>query len=146
MTKTNELYDLAEDRGYAVYDCRFDTGLKGVSVPLTGGGCAIGLNRANSQAEEREVLAHELGHCETWAFYEGDGTALQRGKLEARADRWAIEHLTPPEELRRALDEGCREPWELAERFGVTEEFIRRAWDHYTNICGMQLNEEEAGC
>lgn len=35
--------------------------------------------------------------------------------------------LLPRAELERAVAEGCTEVWELAERFDLTEDFIRRA-------------------
>ena len=43
----------------------------------------------------------------------------------ARRDLEYLESVL--EELERAVKEGCTEVWELAERFGLTEDFIRRA-------------------
>ena len=50
-----------------------------------------------------------------------------RERHEYRADKWAVHALLPRQELERAVKEGCTEVWELAERFGLTEDFIRRA-------------------
>lgn len=53
--------------------------------------------------------------------------ATCRERHEYRADKWAVHALLPRQELERAVKEGCTEVWELAERFGLTEDFIRRA-------------------
>ena len=37
------------------------------------------------------------------------------------------------EELDNAIAEGCTEVWELADRFGVTEEFIRKTVCYYVH-------------
>ena len=50
-----------------------------------------------------------------------------RQRHENRANKWAIQALIPVEKLDDAIAEGCTEVWELAERFQVTEDFIRRA-------------------
>ncbi len=78
-------------------------------------------------AEGAVHLAHEMGHCRTGSFYCMYAAADVRGRHEYRADKWAAHCLVPPEELRRAAEAGEAEPWQLAERFGVTEAFVRRA-------------------
>ena len=50
-----------------------------------------------------------------------------RQRHENQANRWAIRTLIPVDDLDEAVAEGCTEVWELAERFGVTEEFMRKA-------------------
>ena len=52
---------------------------------------------------------------------------------ENRADKWAIQKLIPVSELDDAVAEGCTELWELAERFGVTESFMRKAVCYYVH-------------
>lgn len=101
------------------------------------GGCSIGLDSgAQPQAEERVRLAHELGHCLTGSFYNRYAPRDLRQKHENRADKWAIEALIPPEAYQAALDEGCTELWQLAERFEVTEDFARKAvcWYQHGNL------------
>jgi hypothetical protein len=46
---------------------------------------------------------------------------------EHKADKWAVEQLVPDWALDDAIAQGCTELWELAERFGVTESFMRKA-------------------
>ena len=82
-------------------------------------------------ADEKVKLAHELGHCETGSFYNRWATCDIRRKHERRANRWAYEKLVPEDELWDAIRQGYREPWELADYFGVTEAFLRHAIAYY---------------
>ena len=74
--------------------------------------------QAQSAAELDSLRVQYLGK-------KGELTAVLKmmGKLSA-------------EELDDAVAEGCTELWSLAERFGVTEEFMRRAvcWYTYGNL------------
>ena len=45
----------------------------------------------------------------------------------------AIQKLVPVDELEDAISLGYSEPWELAEYFDVTEDFIKKAVCYYTN-------------
>lgn len=126
------LYDLAEEHGIPVYWFDLYTA-ESLSVIQEDGNCAIALDpwRMPTLADEKVKLAHELGHCETGSFYNRWATCDVRQKHERRANRWAYEKLVPKDELWEAMRRGCREPWELAEYFDVTEEFLRGALAHY---------------
>jgi len=76
---------------------------------------------------ERVHLSHELGHCATGSFYSIHTKVDSRRRHENRADKWAVQKLIPVEALDDAIASGCTELWELAERFGVTESFIKKA-------------------
>lgn len=89
-----------------------------------------------NSAEERLMLAHELGHIQTDAFYGIRAPQERRTLAEAQAERWAVKQLVPKEEFIALLKNGAEE-WELAEHFNVTEEFIRKAYRLYFE-CGMQ--------
>ena len=45
----------------------------------------------------------------------------------------------PLEELRECLRHGIVEPWDLAEHFGVTEEFMRKSIGYYRDVMGIVL-------
>lgn len=62
-----------------------------------------------------------------------------RRRREERADRWAVGRLVPYGALCEALAEGCREPWELAERFEVTEAFLLTAIRYYRDAKGLRF-------
>lgn len=97
--------------------------------------CYIGMDReiTKSEFQHRVHLAHEIGHCCTGSFYNRWAACDVRQKHENRADKWAIEHLISPEELDDAVAAGYTEIWSLAEHFGVTEDFMRKAVCWYTH-------------
>ena len=87
--------------------------------------------RIPTLAEEKVKLAHELGHCETGAFYNRYAARDVRQKHENRANKWAYKKLVPEDELKQAILQGYREPWELAEYFDLPEAFLRGALKYY---------------
>lgn len=122
------LYDLAEQENIGVI--RFPMAINGsMSVMDDNGACYIGMDDAvrDGGIQERVHLIHELGHCVTGSFYNRYAAIDSRQRHENRADKWAVKKLLPVEALDDAIAEGCTEVWELAERFGVTEEFVRKA-------------------
>ena len=90
-------------------------------------GVFIDYARLKTHAEKKTALAHECGHCATGTTHQLSSPLDLVGQHEYKADKWAAHRLVPPDELLKALKGGCTEPWELAERFSVTEDFIRRA-------------------
>ena len=126
--RIQRLYDLAQQQNIEVVP---------FSLPKTGsmslmeenGRCHIGIDPSvkDGSVQERVHLGHELGHCITGSFYNIHAAVDCRQRHENRANKWAIQALIPVEALDDAIAEGCTEVWELAERFGVTEEFVRKA-------------------
>ena len=106
-----------------------------LSIPLSDGtfGIAIDPSKLQSTADLTHKLAHEIGHCMTGSFYNRYSTFDCRQRHENRADKWAIKHLIPESELDDAVANGCTELWELAERFGVTEQFMQKAVCYYVH-------------
>ena len=78
-------------------------------------------------------MAHELGHCSTGSFYNRHTPFDVRQCHENRADKWAIKKLVPVAELDQAVAAGYTEFWQLAEYFGVTEDFMKKAVCYYTH-------------
>ena len=126
----NALYEHADNSG-VIIECYDFTYSPSVSI-LDEDVCYIGINpfMLQSEAEEKVKLAHELGHCETGAFYNRYALCDIREKHERKADKWAIKKLIPEDELKQAL-KFCRNRFELAEFFGVTEDFMQKALDYY---------------
>lgn len=131
-----DLYAYAERRNIDVdwVPMRRATSL---SVPL-GDGYAIALDpwKLGTVAQETVCLAHELGHCETGSFYNRYAALDVRQQHENRADKWAIRRLVPAEDLETAMADGCDTIPALADRFGVTEPFMRKAvcWYAHGNL------------
>ena len=101
---------------------KFPNGFKAISLP----------QKNNESAEQKkytklECFAHEMGHCATDSFYTRDTSYRKRLKHEYRANKWAIDYLIPFDELSKAVNEGNRELWQLAEYFDVGEPFVEKA-------------------
>lgn len=121
----------AETNKYLVEE--FSSPLKSFSVSLNGT-YAIAVNHALlGPAEGKTALFHELGHCATGSFYNQNSPCDVRRRHENRADKWAIQKLIPEDALDEAVAEGHTELWDLAEHFGVTEDFMRKAVCWYTH-------------
>ena len=131
MTLT-ELYDISESENVPVYSFQMNE-CESISV-LQDGNCFVAIDpmKLQSGTEEKEKLSHELGHCATGAFYNRYAACDIREKHERRANIWSIKKLVPKDELLKALDDCfCANRFELAEHFGVSEDFMQMALDYY---------------
>lgn len=126
-----ELRSFAEDRDIIVIDGKLRNEQKSISISDRGQ-CAIVVDtkKIATRAEETVIMAHELGHCETGAFY-NEKTLELRSRMEFRADKWAIKKLVTEDELIEAFENGILEIWELAEFFDVTEDFMVKVCELY---------------
>lgn len=132
MTNLIGLYQIADEDNIMVdcYDLKQNPSL---SIMDSNGDCYIAIDPIQllSEIDEKMKLAHELGHCETGAFYDRNSPLSNRGQCECKAETWAIKKLIPKDELSNAVNCGYRELWELAEYFDVPEKFMRKAIDYY---------------
>lgn len=119
-----DLYNRADAQGIEVDDVPMRS-LTSVSFPQ--GWIALDTAKMQTTAEHKSILAHELGHVETGSFYNIYSPFDLRAKQERRADKAAIKMLVPFKRLLSAMRSGCREVWQLAEYFDVTEELINKA-------------------
>ena len=128
------LYTLAEQKNIAVLTYPMPAS-GSMSVMTENGQCAIGMDPRvlDGGVLERVHFSHELGHCITGSFYNIHAAIDHRRRHENRADKWAIKRLIPVDALDDAIAEGCTDYWSLAERFGVTEHFIRKAVCYYVH-------------
>ena len=122
------LYDLAEQQNIEVLTFPMEHS-GSMSVMTDGGKCFVGMDKGvlDGGVSERVHLSHELGHCITGSFYNIHAAVDSRRRHENRADKWAVRELIPVDALDAAIADGCTEYWALADRFGVTEDFIRKA-------------------
>ena len=128
------LYDFAKQQNIEVlrYPMRENGSM---SIMDSNGSCYIGMDKSiqDGNIQERVHLAHEIGHCATGSFYSIHTAIDCRQRHENKADKWAVQHLIPVEDLDAAVASGCTEIWELADRFGVTEQFMRKAVCYYVH-------------
>ena len=94
---------------------------------------AVCLDISTLYSESRRVtmLAHELGHIETGALYTAEASQIVRTQAETRARRWAIRRLISRDEIADLIRDGYTEPWQMAEKKGLSEETIREAIKYY---------------
>lgn len=132
MMELSRLYQIADEENIEV-DCFDLKKREALSMMDDEGLCYIAIDPYKLQSidDERSKLAHELGHCITGSFYNSHATVDHRQRHENRADKWAIMHLVNKKELIDAVARGYTEIWELAEQFGVTEQFMRKAMCFY---------------
>ena len=138
--KTASVYAYARRHGHLVVNMHYKKAAS-AAVQLPDGQCCIGIDRSKlgTDVEEKTALLHELGHCETGAFYTRLTPVDNRGKCEQMADRWMIRKELTYRNMLRAMHAGHTEPWQLAEYFGVTEETIRKAFAYHTEACGLKF-------
>ena len=128
------LYDFARQQNIEVVPFPLPEN-KSMSVMSLQGDCVIGMDPGiqDGGAQERVHLGHEIGHCVTGSFYNIYAARDCRQRHENRADKWAIGRLVTADALDDAVAEGCCEIWNLAERFGVTEQFMKKAVCYYVH-------------
>lgn len=139
MTR-NDLFELARQKGHRVIFTNL-TENDAFSAEVDGS-CYIAIDTMTPEADEKEQLAHELGHCEYAGFYSKLTPLNTRARIEYRAKKWQFLKLVPLGELRHALRNGITAPWELAEYFGVSEPFIMNACEYYINVCGSIIEPD----
>lgn len=131
----NELLTFAELKGHSVLYANLNAN-KSFSVEHTS--CYIALSDTLTRLEEKECLAHELGHCEYGGFYNPYSPFHSRSKTEHRANKWAYARLVPLGELRLAAAKFSN-VYELADYFDVPVALMIRILRYYVNVCGVKL-------
>lgn len=131
------LYRIAEENNIAV-DCFELKKREALSVMDNDGARYIAIDplKLTSTLDEKMKLGHELGHCMTGSFYNKYAACDIRRKHENHADKWAINEFVSEQELDDAIAVGHTEMWDLAEYFGVSEDFMRKTvcWYTYGNL------------
>ena len=134
MKTMQEIYRITKQKNITVD--RFALNKReALSVMDEDGDCFIAIDPGKilNETEERTKLTHEIGHCATGAFYNQFSNYDCRQRQENKADKWAVKYLIPVDDLDTAVANGCTEIWELAEHFGVTEQFMQKAVCYYVH-------------
>lgn len=132
MVSLLSLYRQAANNGIAVDDFPLNS-REALTIVDDSGGFHIALDRRKVQdsIDEKDKLAHELGHCETGSFYARRVPFETIERCEQRAERWAIERLVPRDNFDTAVKSGVVEPWDLADLFEVPQSFMEKAISYY---------------
>ena len=134
MKTLQEIYHIAHKENIVVDRFALHS-REALSIMDEDGNCYIAIDpvKISSEADERTKMSHELGHCITGAFYNRYSNYDCRQRHENKADKWAILKLIPVDALDEAVALGLTEFWELADYFGVTEQFMKKAVCLYVN-------------
>ncbi|NLN05936.1 MAG: ImmA/IrrE family metallo-endopeptidase, partial [Clostridiaceae bacterium] len=98
----------------------------------------IAINKNISTTVEKTcILAEELGHYYTSYGNIIDCSNINNRKQEVKARRWAVKRLVSFDGIIQSFKAGCRNMCEVAEYIGVTEEFLRQAFETYSHIYGI---------
>ena len=129
VTSLNDLYMSAEENEISVMAAECPN-CKAISLLSPSGKCYIGMDyRAiTTEREERQYLAHDIGHCVKGAFYNPYSPFSLIEQQEYRADKQAINYLVPKDELQEAMIDGNTEVWQLCEYFDVDVKYIKLAF------------------
>ncbi len=139
MENINNLHKWMDERGVLLFERQLpfsDESTNAATIHLTDTdtwGVFLDSARIKTAAEEKTVLLHECGHCATGTTHAVSSPFDLVAKHEYRADKWAIKRALSADELDQAVASGYTELWSLAEHFGVTEEFMRKAVCWYTH-------------
>lgn len=127
----DELYDRAQQQGIEIDDFEMR---EIVSASFPENWIALDTRKIKTKAEEKVILAHEIGHCETGSFYNIYSPVDLRGKHEHTANKRSYQILVPYAELTAAVKKGMTEIWELAEYFDVPFEFMQSAAEYWRGV------------
>lgn len=97
--------------------------------------------QVDTKAERTVVLCEELTHA-----LHSYGDILTDARMERRTRERIFDRLVGIKGLLRASLDGCREPWEFAEYFGIPEAFLGAVMENYRERFGtmtkLRVGEE----
>ncbi len=131
MTKYESLTDQAAQMGLTVRE-----------KPLAGSDGRIYKNRIAireglTEPEKVCVLAEEIGHHKTSTGDILDQEDGSNRKQEYRARLWAYNHVIGLIGIIQAYEAGCKDRYEVADYFGVSEEYLKECLDCYKSKYGI---------
>ena len=128
----DKVYEKIQDNGIEVFNFGLQN-IKSVSVEADGRyGIFINHKEITDSNEEFIVTTHEYGHCTTGSTHPPYSPLDIVSKHEYRADRKAVLDFLPIDKIKSAIKDGCRSAYEFSEYLDVPEQFIIKAFQHYT--------------
>lgn len=136
MDKILSLYNELNSKGVNFYLWELGEA-QAATVELNGQyGVFMDFDNIKNSAEELTLVAHEGGHIVTGSTHYIGSPFEVVEQHENRADKWAIKQLIPKQQFDTVVSDGHTELWDLAEYFGVTEDFMKKAvcWYKYGTL------------
>lgn len=141
------LYEEATLKGIKIKKYKLPHRLKGLYYEETKVSPIITLStNIESKAEEKCILAEEIGHYYTCASNILTNTKVDKAivrQLEERASTWAVRKLAPISLIVAAFKEGASSKYEVAEYLGITENFLLLAIETYKRKYGIFCQHED---
>lgn len=141
MRELTDIYKWFESEGIFLLERQLpfsDERSRAVTIQLPGiGVTGVFLDRWDmTQAEEKAALLHEGGHCATGTTHSVCSPHDLIEKHEYKANKWAVKRAVSRAELEAARCAGYQEIYDLAEYFGLTENFMRKVvcWYDHGNL------------
>lgn len=133
LTRYEDLASSSDARDIHIYDRKFNSPrIRGLYCD---GNVAIS-NDIDTEAEKACVLAEEIGHHATSSGNILDQSSAANRKQERTARVWAYNRLIGLSGIVECYKAGCRNPYEMAEQLGITEEFLTDALTCYKQRYG----------
>ena len=128
----NKVYEKIQDNGIAIMSFGLPN-IKSASIETDGRyGIFINYEEIEDSDEEFLVATHEYGHCMTGSTHPPYSPLDIIVKHEYKADRKAVLDFLPSERIREAIEHGCQTAYEFSEYLDVPEQFVIKAFHHYT--------------
>lgn len=97
---------------------------------------ALNSHIIESNIEEKEILAEELGHYYCNALYYINSDKITQRKCELRAMKWAYSILVPFQKLKEKIAQGFN-LYDLADYFDVDINYMNDCINFYTEKYGI---------
>lgn len=128
----DDVYKKIQDNGVEVMHFGLPN-IKSVSIEADNRyGIFINHKEIEDSDEEFIVATHEYGHCMTGSTHPPYSPLDIVSKHEYRADQKAVLDFLPIERIKMAIKDGCQMAYEFAEYLDVPEQFVIKAFRHYT--------------
>lgn len=132
MTYDNLLDEADKENIYVIENAKFQSKASGLI-----NNDVIGINKnVRSSTQRTCILAEELGHYYTSSGNILDQSSAANRKQERTARVWAYNRLIGLSGIVECYKAGCRNPYEMAEQLGITEEFLTDALTCYKQRYG----------
>jgi Zn-dependent peptidase ImmA (M78 family) len=127
----DKLYEKIHGEGIDIFSYNIPT-TKAVVIEMNNKyGIFIDHTKIKDKEEEFCVLAHEYGHCTTGSTHKINSSLDTISRHEFRADKRAILEFCPLEKIKKAIQDGCKNKYEIAKYLQLPEQFIEKAIYHY---------------
>lgn len=127
-----KIYEKIQENGIKILHYGLPN-IKSVSVETNNKyGIFMNHNEIENSNDEFLVATHEYGHCMTGSTHPLYSSLDIIAKHEYRADRKAILDFLPIEQVKKAIKYGCKTPYEFSEYLDMPEQFVIKAFQHYT--------------